>query len=399
MRIFYITMRFPAASETFACSDIQELAQNCHQVSVYCLRSAVGDFKKLIQERNLEKIPINSLNIGNFLSGIRLLVIHPFMFFSLLFWCLKNSWPKPSHIAKSIALIPRSLFIFSEIQKHKPDVVHLFWGHYPSIVGYLVWRFRTETCLSIFLGAYDLISNFKGSWDIANKSNLVFTHSYYNIKLLKDMGVPFEKINVVHRGIDLQEIYGKSIEKHPFKIITAGRLIPGKEFKFLLKLYSSLITKWPKANLVILGDGPERKNLEKLSVSLGIHRKVSFLGHVKHQDVFKEMLKGQLFLFFSSNPSERLPNVIKEAMACGCICITNSTPGIEELIIDGINGFIVEKNINTILKKIDDLYKNPDMALVISKNAKSTIESRFNRKFQMMKYSEKWHACVSERRI
>jgi glycosyltransferase involved in cell wall biosynthesis len=398
LRIFYITMRFPAASETFACSDIEEVARNGHDVSVYCLRTIVSDFKTLVKERKLEKIPIDSLEIGNFFSGLKLSLFHPFMLFSLILWCLKNSWPKPAHIIKSIALIPRSLYIFFKIRKYKPDVVHLFWGHYPSIVGYLVWRFQPEICLSIFLGAYDLIANYKGSWDLARKSDLVWTHSYYNLTLLKDMGVPIKKVNVVHRGIDLQAIYEKPVEKDPFKIISAGRLVPGKEFDFLLRVFSCLIKKWPEASLVILGDGPERRNLEKLSASLGIQRRVTFLGHVKHEEVFKEMLKGQWFLFFSSNPSERLPNVVKEAMACGCICITNSTPGIEELIMDGINGFIVEKKIEAILNKISVTYNNLDMASNIARNAKKTIELSFNRKNQMKRYTEKWHECVFDRR-
>lgn len=394
MRIAYITMRFPAASETFACSDVVEIVQNGHEVSVYCLRSAVRGFKKLVQERKLEKIPINSLNIGNLFSGVKFLAIHPLMFFSILTWCLKNSWPKPTHIVKSIALIPRSFYIFFKVVEYKPDVVHLFWGHYPSIVGYMVWRYKPEICLSLFLGAYDLITNYKGSWDLARKSNLVWTHSYYNIKYLKDKGVPVDKVNVVHRGIDLQAICSNLPKKDPFKIITAGRLIPGKEFDFLLRLFSALVSKWPKVSLVVMGDGPERRNLEKLSASLGIQRKVSFLGHVKHQEVFKEMLKGQLFLFFSSNPSERLPNVIKEAMACGCVCITNSTPGIEELITDGINGFVVEKKINIILNKINEIYSCPDMAFNLSSNARKTIELKFNRINQMKKYLEMWHASL-----
>jgi len=399
LRIFYITMRFPAASETFASSDIHEVVLNGHEVSVYCMRSTAPDFKKLVKERNLEKIPIDSLDMGNLLSGLKLLVVHPVMFFSLLFWCFKNSWSNPTHFFKSIALIPRSFYIFFKIRDYKPDVVHLFWGHYPSIVGYLVRRYLPNLCLSIFLGAYDLTTNYKCSWDLAKKSHIVWTHSYYNLELLKKMGVSVEKVNVVHRGIDLESVYEIQKNMDPFKIITAGRLVRGKEFEFLLRLFSCLAKKRPEFSLVILGDGPERKNLEKLSVSLGIRKKVKFLGHVKHQEVFKQMSKGHLFLFFSSNPSERLPNVIKEAMACGCICITNSTPGIEELISDGFNGFIVEKDITEVLKKIDQIYDDQKMASIVAGNAIKTIQSRFNRKIQMKKYCDIWHACVVGRRV
>ena len=56
-----------------------------------------------------------------------------------------------------IALIPMSFYMFEKLKKEKPDIVHLFWGHYPSLVGYLVKKNMPDTKLSQFLGAYDLV--------------------------------------------------------------------------------------------------------------------------------------------------------------------------------------------------------------------------------------------------
>ena len=55
------------------------------------------------------------------------------------------------------------------------------------------------------------------------------------------------------------------------------------------------------------------------------------------------MAESDIFLFLSSKAGERLPNVVKEAMLSGCICIVSNTPGIDELIEDGKTGFIIDK--------------------------------------------------------
>ena len=62
------------------------------------------------------------------------------------------------------------------------------------------------------------------------------------------------------------------------------------------------------------------------------------------------MASAQYFLFLSQKKSERLSNVIKEAMACKCICICSKTKGINELIINGYNGYILEDSNNLSLR-------------------------------------------------
>ena len=53
------------------------------------------------------------------------------------------------------------------------------------------------------------------------------------------------------------------------------------------------------------------------------------------------MAESRYFIFLSNKKSERLPNVLKEAMQCGCVCISSKTKGIEELIQHGVNGFTI----------------------------------------------------------
>ena len=82
---------------------------------------------------------------------------------------------------------------------------------------------------------------------------------------------------------------------------------------------------------------------ERLARALGIRESVEFRGQVTYDSVLAALASAEVLLFLSRHEAERLPNVVKEAMASRCICIVSRTPGIEELIPNGRIGFIVEQ--------------------------------------------------------
>ena len=98
-----------------------------------------------------------------------------------------------------------------------------------------------------------------------------------------------------------------------------------------------------------------------------------------------------IFLFLSSKAGERLPNVVKEAMLSGCICIVSNTPGIDELIEDGKTGFIIEENkydlIPNLISSLNEIKKEE-----IRANAKEFILKNFDVELSMKKYINIWES-------
>jgi glycosyltransferase involved in cell wall biosynthesis len=68
---------------------------------------------------------------------------------------------------------------------------------------------------------------------------------------------------------------------------------------------------------------------------LGLEDKVMFLGHVSQKKLLVKMANANFFLLMSRYESERLPNVVKEAMYQRCIVVTSDTQGINELVNHG----------------------------------------------------------------
>ena len=275
--------------------------------------------------------------------------------------------------------------------------MHLFWGHYPAIVAFLVKNHLPDTVLTIFLGAYDLSREFPGTPDVARQADAVWTHARYNVEKILSFGIPVQRINVAYRGIDLNRIDSADCQRVRHRIVSAGRLIPLKRMEAVLAAFQIIRSKWADATLVLLGEGEERPRLEKLTREWGIQDAVVFRGHVPHDEVLAEMAVAEVFLLLSR--SERLPNVAKEAMASGCACIVTATEGIEELITHGKSGFIVSNEAvpEEVAEMVGKVFANSDVRSNFQGHALEILREHFDVDASMRKYLENWSGLLLEK--
>ncbi|MBW4506559.1 MAG: glycosyltransferase [Scytonematopsis contorta HA4267-MV1] len=354
MKVWLITMGFPVPSETFVSNDVLALHRMGVEVAVHCLRPQHPTQSELLVERNLTDIWVTHNSLQAIIHGLWIGLTRPILLFNFISWIVQNTWKKPTHLFKSLALLPRSLQIFKFIEQERPEVVYLYWSHYPSLIGQLVQTWLAEIVVAISFIAYDMKEEYACSKIVTRNADIVQTVTSANIPAIEKLGVSSSEILVSHHGIDTSKI-PVSKEKIKRRIVTAGRLITGKGMDDVLQVFKQVLAKYPDASLVILGDGAERKNLETLACSLGIEGAVSFRGHVSHENVLSEMAKAEVFLFLSK--SERLPNVVKEAMACRCLCVVTQTPGIEELLSDGQHGYVVSQgDLKAAVQKVNQAF-------------------------------------------
>jgi glycosyltransferase involved in cell wall biosynthesis len=120
-------------------------------------------------------------------------------------------------------------------------------------------------------------------------------------------------------------------------IVAAGRLAHWKGFADLIRAMK-LLPKARKARLMILGDGPLRNELEALIVELDLSKVVSLLGYVENP--LKYFARANVFVL--SSHVEGLPNVLVEAMMCGCTPLSTDCPtGPREVLRGGKYGYLV----------------------------------------------------------
>ena len=121
-------------------------------------------------------------------------------------------------------------------------------------------------------------------------------------------------------------------------IVAAGMLAPWKGFGDLIEAMALLLRSGRRARLVILGEGPLRSELEQRISQLGIAEHVCLPGRVENP--LKYFAKADLFVL--SSHVEGLPNVLVEAMLCGCTPVATCCPtGPREVLQDGRFGYLV----------------------------------------------------------
>lgn len=127
------------------------------------------------------------------------------------------------------------------------------------------------------------------------------------------------------------------VEKIDPVVVAAGSLVPWKGFSELIVAMKRL-TETKAAKLLILGDGPLRNELQALIVRLNMGRTIKILGYVENP--LKYFSRADVFVL--SSHVEGLPNVLVEAMMCGCTPVSTDCPtGPREVLQGGRYGYLV----------------------------------------------------------
>lgn len=121
------------------------------------------------------------------------------------------------------------------------------------------------------------------------------------------------------------------------RIISVGRLYPQKDQKTMIEAFAKVSEQHPDWQLVIYGEGPERKALESLVERLKVKDKVLLPG--RSENIIDELNKSKIFCL--SSIYEGMSNALVEAICVGLPIVTTKVSGTEELIKNGENGFIV----------------------------------------------------------
>ena len=123
------------------------------------------------------------------------------------------------------------------------------------------------------------------------------------------------------------------------KFIYVGKLIPRKHVGEMLDAFAKLPKEYDY-QLEIIGDGLELPKLKAKASSEALAGKVTFTGRISRDDVSAHMRDADCFVMVSSNETFGL--VYLEAMAAGCLVVGSKGEGIDGIIVDGENGFLVQ---------------------------------------------------------
>lgn len=395
LKICYVTMSFPDPGEPFAGNDVRGLLRQGSDVMVYSLRPRHPRSAELVDAWGLGTATVHHNSVHRSLIGLLSIISRPKLLAAAL-RVLGSLASKPRELVKTLALLPGAVDALLTAQREGVDVLHAFWGHYPAVVLALAHRYAPEMVTSLFAGAYDLHRAFPVTRTVAPRADIVWTHAHANRDALLAAGAPHGRIRVAHRGIDTRMIPAVT-KKIPGRIVTVGRLIPLKRMDVVLEAFRGVLAVRSGASLEILGDGPERARLEALTHDLGIEHAVRFAGHVSHSEVLEHLASAEVMILLSA--TERLPNAVKEAMACRCYCVVSDTDGIRELIPDRTHGVVVDEvEPSDVAAEVQAALEDPDRRERVGKTARAHVMTQFDSDRSMKTYVDAWQRALSEHR-
>ena len=160
---------------------------------------------------------------------------------------------------------------------------------------------------------------------------------------------PIDKNNILQKS---KEILNFSFNKNKINIITIGRLIKIKGYDILLQSHSKLIKEGLNYNLIILGEGEERKNLEKYIKQNNLENNTQLLGFKENPYSYLK----EADIFVSSSRYEGYPLVLCEAICLGKPIIATNCTGPKEILENGEYGLIAEvENVEDLAEKMKKL--------------------------------------------
>lgn len=175
------------------------------------------------------------------------------------------------------------------------------------------------------------------------------------------------------------------------KLVSVGRLSKEKGYIDLLRVFKRLNKDYPDWTLDIIGDGVERGAIEDFINDNELNTKVTLHGFQGKEYIDKILNQSSIYVMTSFTESFGI--VLIEAMSHGVPCIAyDSAEGAREIINSGENGYLIKhRNLEAMVKKIEDLIKDKEERIKIGSQARESVK-----KFTSDVVSEEWFTLIEE---
>ncbi len=171
-----------------------------------------------------------------------------------------------------------------------------------------------------------------------NEEDYCFAKNAFSCPVYHIHGVGANSGKYYPLNVDQQEELKKKLGLSGHIIVNVGELLPNKNQKTAILAIKSLREKFPDVYLLIAGNGPERSQLEQLVEQEGLTSAVSFLGYTLKLNQYFQVCDAEIACSYR----EGMPLNVIEAMLCGKPVAASKNRGHNELIQNGVNGYLVD---------------------------------------------------------
>ncbi len=310
-----------------------------------------------------------------------------------------------------------SLFSYKFAKKEKIKLIHHFsripvaGPAFPNLLTFVPKSLRPRLIIGPIqpegIPLYKDKQGFSGWLEYGVEENLWFSIGrrlymlfYYPLTLMKELSLKSADL-VVCINDEVYKIASKYIDKNKLQtissgidanyfkpgvkrksrsndkiILSVGDLIKRKDTTSLLEAFSKIVTKRKKTRLLVIGDGPEKKNLKILAKKLGVFSKVSFLGRIDYLRLRTYYQKADIFV--NTTLYEPFSNTNLEAMASGLPVVTTNGDGVNSNVSEKCGFFIPKKNPNKLAKVLLKLLSDDQLSRSMGRAGRKRVEQIYS---------------------
>ncbi len=217
-------------------------------------------------------------------------------------------------------------------------------------------------------------------------SEVIVNSNYMKSEVQRLFGLPFEKINVVPNGINLN-IYNGIERNYEFRrryardnekiVMCAGRLVYEKGFQYLIDAAPKILRNYNDVKFIIAGKGGMLEELRAKANYLGITDKVYFTGQLTPKELYTMYRCADIAVFPSTY--EPFGLVAIEGMYAGTPIVVSDVGGLNEIVEHGVTGMkSYAGNSNSLADSILALLFDHQLAYNVAKNGKAKVKEVYN---------------------
>lgn len=299
---------------------------------------------------------------------------------------------------------PRWLRMFFLVRRIvKAEGIELIMVHHALPVGYIAYLFKKLMGIPyiVFSHGTDVLANTRSSWKkdmsrmvLGGCEQLLFNSESLKRRLLEALPEFAAKSTVLYPCPD-EDFFSPANQedvellRHQLAlegkqvILSIARLDDGKGFPHLVKIMPEVLKRVPNLVWVVIGNGPKRDSIYEDIRKNNLQNVVRYMGDVPHKDIKKYYYLADIFVLFThpepDGREEGLGLVFLEAAACGKAVIAGKSGGVEEAVLHGQTGLVVDVygDLAGAGQAIVDLIKDPAYAKQLGDAAQARIRSQF----------------------
>ena len=387
LRLAQIVSRFPMVTETFVLYELEALEKLGVTVELYSL---LREHPKVVHPEAEKWI-----TRGHYLPLLSSAILHahwhficrdPGRYFRTLAAVLRGAWGCVRCFGGALAFFPKVVRFAYDMEERGIQHIHAQFAYHAAVAALIVHRL-TGIPYSFKACGSDVQADGHMLKEKIEAANFAISVCAYNKEVMIRKSSPSVagKIHVLYDGIDVGRLVPRcepAGDEGPLRILCVARFEEVKGHAYLVEACRLLKERDVTFECRLIGDGVLRPRIEKQIKEAGLCDEVLLLGARPYDEIVEAYKRADVVVLATAPTAngkrEGIPNVLKEAMACGLPVVATASGGNPELVDENSGILVHPRDAVAVAEALQRLSENPELRHQMGRAGREKVIREFN---------------------